>query len=159
MREFFQNSTELILRGSTDWEQKLRAELDHFPVISDFSIVLEPTGSESSLFDGPFFRMVWTSVAFGELLVIPHRSVVRELKRCFDTNVAIGSLRMPYQFCEQGYDLYLFCDNGFLYCLIGDEPAEEAFATWFRVPLEAYVRSWKALIAHFGPEFVFHWPS
>ena len=120
-------------------------ELDSFPTISDFDLMLRDYAT-----GGKHIELV--SGRQGKLAGFPawdHAD--RDLRHFVPGDVPIGTLEEPYDDADENWRIVLFEHRGFVYVLEGDAPKTEEFPRYFRVPRERYLAAWAALIDAYNP--------
>jgi hypothetical protein len=122
-----------------------RGELDRFPVVNDFAVVLRDSGEGGQ-------HVVFASGSSGELAQFPawdHAD--RDLRHFIASDVPFGTYDEPYDDADDGWRIQIFEHAGYVYVLQGDSANAEEFATFFRVPRDQYLQAWAFLIDAFNP--------
>jgi hypothetical protein len=69
------------------------------------------------------------------------------LKTLDAATIPRGTRAAPFDDLEQGWQIIIFEERGFVYVLEGAEPCCTEFAAWFKVKTADYVAAWSAAIA------------
>jgi hypothetical protein len=115
-------------------------DLTNVRTIDDFSLELRDRRIE--LVDGDGHRLAWFPA---------WENADRDLKHFIAADVPLGSIDVPYEDFDDEWRIAIFEHDGFVYVFEGDDPHGETFARRFRVPRDAYLRAWAALIDEHNP--------
>jgi hypothetical protein len=118
-------------------------ELDSFPTVNDFSVVLSETEEH---------HVVFRSASRGGLASFPAwEHADRDLRHFTPSDVPLGSMDNPYEDADENWRIVLFERRGFVYVLEADDPRADDFRRWFRVPTARYLQAWAMLVGVYNP--------
>ena len=115
-------------------------DLSNVRTVDDFSLELRDRKVE--LVDGDGARLAWFPA---------WENADRDLKHFIAADVPLGSLDAPFEDFDDEWRIVIFEHDGFVYVFEGDGPHAETFVRRFRVPRDAYIHAWAALIDLHNP--------
>lgn len=115
-------------------------DLSNVPPVDDFSITLKNRLVE--FVDGNGRRLAWFPA---------WENADRDLKHFIPSDVPMGTIDNPYEDFDDEWRIAILEYDGFVYVLEADDPRAESFPRRFRVPRDAYIHAWAALIDEYNP--------
>lgn len=115
-------------------------DLSNVPVIDDFFITLNNRLVE--FVDGNGRRLAWFPA---------WENADRDFKHFIPSDVPLGTIDNPYEDFDDEWRIAILEYDGFVYVLEADDPHAESFPRRFRVPRDAYLRAWAAVIDEYNP--------
>ncbi len=117
-------------------------ELEKFQTIEDFEIKMLGDREDRM---GRYLRFY--SNAFGNLTSFPWWDHVDEMIKDWEiSDIPLGTISEPFDDGEQGWRVFIFCENDYVYILEGDEIGCREFKIWYRVSKENYIKEWKKIL-------------
>ncbi|MEJ8553361.1 hypothetical protein [Tepidibacter sp. Z1-5] len=138
--KYRKNSKKLAFKkdkeGNTIWSFTC-LDLDEFPLIDDFKIKIKYNGE----YLGNHLYFINTQ---NEILAsFPWWDHVdKDLINMNIENIPLGPINGAFDDLEQGWHIYIFEHNNYVYILEGEEPCCEEFEVWFKVNKEVYINEW-----------------
>ena len=115
-------------------------DLSNVPAIDDFFITLKDRLVE--FVDGNGRRLAWFPA---------WENADRDFKHFIPSDVPLGTIDNPYEDFDDEWRIAILEYDGFVYVLEADDPHAESFPRRFRVPRDAYLRAWAAVIDEYNP--------
>lgn len=110
-----------------------------FPIVADFYV----NTIKTAVFG---YQLEYRSDLYGTITTFPWWDRVEHRFKTM-ADMPIGTLEQPFSDLEQGWQLYIFQHDDFVYILEGDEPICEQFSRWFKVSADLYTARWQSFLA------------
>lgn len=122
-----------------DYDELCELELDAFPIVLGFEVVLKHSGSLGYHIELHDER--------GFLAGFPWWDHVdKALRSLGETFIPTGTIETPFDDLEQGWQILIFEHAAKVFVLEGPKPVCQDFPVWFAVPREEYFRAWMKVI-------------
>ncbi len=127
-----------------DDRQIFQYDRDRIIEINDFEVAIEIAKDPKSMFGD---HCVFYSKTYGMLSSFPWEdNYDQKMLIMSESDIPIGKEKTPYIDMEQGWEIWIFTDNKYVYVFEGGEPGENRIHNIYKVKHNDYLHQWLTLI-------------
>lgn len=140
------NDRMLKFKENKNYSENIKElDLNQFPLIEDFEIIIKDCGKNLGLHLYYFSKKLGKTIASFPWW----DNVNRDFVNMSLDNIPIGNIESPFDKLEQSWQIVIWEKRDFVYIIEGEDPCCFEFPRWFKVEKAKYFAEWDRILKMF----------